>query len=41
MTATIDQARRAADIAAVLVGLLDDLYVTCAIFHLFDSSIAS
>jgi hypothetical protein len=41
VTASVDQARRTANIAMVVVGPLDDLYVSRAVFHLFDSSIAS
>ena len=36
VTAPIDQARSATDIAVVLVGPLDDLGVSRAVFHIFD-----
>jgi hypothetical protein len=41
VTASVDQAGRAPDIAFVLVGPLDDLYVSRAVLHLLASRIAN
>jgi hypothetical protein len=41
VTASIDQAWRTADVAVILLGPFNDLYVSSAILHFFDSSMAS
>jgi hypothetical protein len=41
VTASIDQAWRTADIAVILVGPFNNLYVASAILHFFASSMAS
>jgi hypothetical protein len=41
VTAAIDQAWRTADIAVILLGPFNDLYISSAILHFFDSSMTS
>src|ERR1700694_1079317 len=41
VTATVDQPGRTADVAVVLVGPLNNLYVSRTVFHFSDSWIAS